>query len=63
MFDRGEFIFRPSGKSRRSYCCGRTYLEVVLLFVSFICSGIAVALVIVLATRPGNETSTHYTIL
>ncbi|XP_060595469.1 neprilysin-4-like [Ruditapes philippinarum] len=60
----GETVvtYEPSGKSRRSYCCGRTYLEVVLLFVSFICSGIAVALVIVLATRPGNETIRTITI-
>ncbi|KAL4221419.1 Membrane metallo-endopeptidase-like 1 [Mactra antiquata] len=48
--------YEPSGISRRIFCCGRTYLEVALFFISVICSIIAVSLMIVLATRSSSET-------
>ncbi|WAR15724.1 NEP-like protein [Mya arenaria] len=57
-------VILPDGRATRSSsaCCGRTPLEVALLLISFISVGVSIALVIILATRPAQETIREITI-
>ncbi|XP_052213119.1 neprilysin-1-like isoform X1 [Dreissena polymorpha] len=63
MLANGETVitFEPNSHQGRP-CCGRTTLEIVLLFIALIFIGISAALVIVLVMRPNIETIKTITI-